>query len=444
LEELATARSLTVAIMLRYGDYAGILSLKVDPRHYVSAEKYFCDAQATALLKKFRGIDVPGIDRQQAALEKWLEGERDCYRSNERLSKFIYGCVSTPADLVIDRFIRSVRKKILSWIGSAPPDLDKIEGRFGPGATFADRGRLTTVPDKMVSGPTLTPSAHWYLLPFWQTQWGRISAQGRRKLSWVNGNRHMTVPKTGLIDRSIAIEPAINVFYQLGLGTSLRRRLRNATGWDLDHAQDIHRAVARESSITREFATLDLSNASDTVCKNLVRLLLPPRWFEELSALRSPKTFVEKGWRVLEKFSSMGNGYTFELETLIFAAILSSFLDSPLIRRNHSSVTRGFENLAEATSLKAPTLDLFTLRNRFMNQATSFRTLTAFAAMLRGLLPFGATFLFLCGLLGSTVYLLTSGGSEAQKTSVTLSCTVTRQAIGDSSGKIASGTSASL
>jgi hypothetical protein len=37
--------------------------------------------------------------------------------------------------------------------------------------------------------------------------------------------------------------------------------------------------------------------------------------------LRSPKTFVDGKWVFLNKFSSMGNGFTFELETLIFLAI---------------------------------------------------------------------------------------------------------------------------
>lgn len=323
LEELATARSLSVAIMLRYKEYTGILSLKTDPRHYVDAEKYFRDVQATSLLKKCRDLVIPGVDRSKAASLKWLEGERDCYKSNERLSKFIYGGVSTPGDLVIDDFLSSVRKKILSWIGPCPPDLDKIEGRFGPGATFADRGRLTAIPDKLVSNPTLTHHAYWYLLPFVQTMWGRNFLKRDGEVSWVRGNRFLTVPKTALIDRAIAVEPAINVFYQLGLGTSIRRRLRNATGWDLDNAQDIHRLLAKESSSSREFATLDLSNASDTVCINLVRLCMPPRWYEELFALRSPFTLFEGKWRRLEKFSSMGNGYTFELETLLFAALLT-------------------------------------------------------------------------------------------------------------------------
>lgn len=328
LEELGSARALTVAIMLRYKEYAGILSLKTDPRHYESAERYFCDVQATSLLKKVRGLNIRGIDRQKAAFNKWLDGEHQCYRTNERLSKFLYGAFLGPQDLAILRYFHKVGEKIRSWIGSAPPDLDHIEGRFGPGATYADRGRLTTVPDKITSTPTLTHGALWYSLPWMKTAWCRHGKKRHRgHLSWVRGNRYLTVPKTGLIDRSIAVEPAVNVFYQLGLGTSIRRRLKTNTGWDLDRAQDIHRAVARRSSVTREFATLDLSNASDTVSLELVRLLLPARWFEELLALRSPFTQVNGAWYKLEKFSSMGNGFTFELETLIFAALCSVLLE---------------------------------------------------------------------------------------------------------------------
>jgi len=326
LEELGSARSLTVAILLRNGEIAQILSLKTDPHRYDSPEKYFRDVQATDLLRKVTGLTVRGIDRRDAALKKWRDGEYQCYRTNERISKFLYGAYG-PEDEAIASFFGAVRKRIREWIGSSPPDLDKIKGKFGPGATFSDRGLLTTVPDKITSTPTLTHGAMWYTLPYLASAWGRNDLRRRGDLSWVRGNRYLTVPKTGLIDRSIAVEPAINVFFQLGLGTSIRQRLRNNTGWDLDRAQDIHRLIAKESSSTREFATLDLSNASDTVSKELVRLLLPAKWFEELNALRSPATLVDGHWHVLEKFSSMGNGYTFELETLIFSALTSVLLE---------------------------------------------------------------------------------------------------------------------
>jgi hypothetical protein len=327
LEDLDTPISLSLAIRLRYGDLEGILHYSADPRLYVSPQRYFRDAQAIALFKKRRDIQVPGIDLKTATLQKWWSAERECYKSNERLSRFSFPTMLESSDTAIYDYIVAVRKKILSWIGPRPPCLDSIQGRFGPGATYSDRGRLTTVPDKMSSKPTLTSGAFWYILPYLQTKWGRVNQASQREPCQVRGNRFALVPKSALIMRPIAIEPAINIFYQLGLGTSLRRRLQKATGWDLDHSSEIHRNLVRENSISGEFSTIDLSSASDTVCYELVRLIMPPAWFEELNALRSPFTLIGKQWVKLEKFSSMGNGYTFELETLIFAAILSTLLE---------------------------------------------------------------------------------------------------------------------
>jgi len=167
----------------------------------------------------------------------------------------------------------------------------------------------------------MTSDALWFLPQWLGTQWGAFQAQRQREICFVSGNRYSTVPKTALTDRSIAAEPSINVFYQLGLGTELKRRLKYRGHWDLKKAQTLHRQVAESSSVSREFATLDLSNASDTVCKTLVKILLPHAWFEVLDSLRSKKTLIDGKWVVLEKFSSMGNGFTFELETIIFAAL---------------------------------------------------------------------------------------------------------------------------
>jgi hypothetical protein len=116
------------------------------------------------------------------------------------------------------------------------------------------------------------------------------------------------------------VEPSINLFYQLGYGGVLRRRLLDA-GINLRDGQMIHRQVACDASKEGTFATLDLKNASDSISRRLVELLLPRRWFEVLDDLRSPTTLVNNKVVVLEKFSSMGNGFTFELETLIFLGL---------------------------------------------------------------------------------------------------------------------------
>lgn len=86
--------------------------------------------------------------------------------------------------------------------------------------------------------------------------------------------------------------------------------------------------VARKASLTGAFATLDLKSASDTVCAALVKAALPPAWYEVLDSLRSPFTCIRpplvkrEAWHRLEKFSSMGNGFTFELEMTLFTAVI--------------------------------------------------------------------------------------------------------------------------
>ena len=100
----------------------------------------------------------------------------------------------------------------------------------------------------------------------------------------------------------------------------MRSKLKKV-GIDLIDGQEVHRRVARESSVNGLYATIDLSSASDCVSSSLVKLLLPHGWFSVLDDLRSHFTQVNGSWHRLEKFSSMGNGFTFELETVIFLGI---------------------------------------------------------------------------------------------------------------------------
>jgi hypothetical protein len=180
---------------------------------------------------------------------------------------------------------------------------------------------LATIPDKMSSAPTITPDAWPFLFEWAGTLWSKATASSGRSPLFVPGNRFTTVYKDCTKDRGIAIEPSLNIFYQLSVGRKMRNRLR-AWGIDLEHGQDIHRWVACEASKDGSLATVDLSNASDTICSNLVKLVLPPSWFEILDDLRSKKTLFKGRWFVLDKFSSMGNGFTFELETLIFLCLI--------------------------------------------------------------------------------------------------------------------------
>nr|UJQ85025.1 MAG: hypothetical protein 3 [Leviviridae sp.] len=134
------------------------------------------------------------------------------------------------------------------------------------------------------------------------------------------------VAKNALTHRAIVTEPPLNGVYQLALGDYIAKRLAKF-GVDLSD-QTRNQRLAKEGSLTGALATLDLSSASDTIAIEVVYHLLPVDWALALSVGRSSH-ILYKGERFnLEKFSSMGNGYTFALESLIFWALASSCSES--------------------------------------------------------------------------------------------------------------------
>jgi len=130
------------------------------------------------------------------------------------------------------------------------------------------------------------------------------------------------VPKSAKTDRPIVVEPWLNSILQLGIGDYIARRLRRF-GVDI-RDQTRNQNLARLGSITGALATLDLSSASDSVSTGLVEHLLSPEWFELLCTARSGTVLYQGQVRRLEKISSMGNGFTFPLETLIFWAVTTA------------------------------------------------------------------------------------------------------------------------
>jgi len=313
------------------GEWDSVLSSNPDPSTYANADDYFEDIQVVKFLSKYPTLPGGKSKEQlhQEAEQRFYVLERECFRTNQRLIPFLtnlQGNYPEEERAAISSFINLCRKNVLKLIGNGPSELP--EGKFGPGATFGDRGKLTLLPDKINSRPTITLNA-CPVIPEWgSTLWGRAVSENGGKIEQVVGNRFTSVPKDSAKNRGICIEPSINLYYQLGLGKLIRRSLlKNTAGrLNLKTAQLVHRQVACDASISGSYATLDLSNASDTICINLVRLMFPSQWLMPLEIVRSQYTLVRDTTGterrvLLEKFSSMGNGYTFELETVLFLAI---------------------------------------------------------------------------------------------------------------------------
>ncbi len=318
-EDIGTPRALAVKLMVNAGEWTQLQQLKCRPLNYFDSESFWKDSMITDLLRKC-DLDTD-VDKEAAAVATFIQCEKDNAATNARLSRYLPSKLFVePEDVPVLDFISLWRKEVCSVMGNLP---DHLTPKFSPGATYADTGKLITTPDKMSSTPTIYAEAR-SILPLWQrTSWFRALCEERPWQSdpnTVRGNIFFTVPKDGLKFRGCGKEASIPVTYQLAVGQVLKKRLLRI-GLDLLGGQDVHRQLAREGSVNDDLATIDMSNASDTVCRVLVQLLVRGDWHELLSSLRAPMTRVDGKWYRLEKFSSMGNGFTFELETIIFATL---------------------------------------------------------------------------------------------------------------------------
>lgn len=131
------------------------------------------------------------------------------------------------------------------------------------------------------------------------------------------------VPKDSRGPRLISSEPLEFQWAQQGLGRKLKEHLesnRLTKGQVNFTLQTINQELALSSSLTREFATLDLKDASDRVSLNLVkRIFQNHEILPYLEATRSGSTLLPNG-KVLElkKFAPMGSALCFPVEAFVF------------------------------------------------------------------------------------------------------------------------------
>lgn len=299
-----------------------LVDMRIDPLDYDSNEGYrfFKDYVAVSLFSKFADLDL-GKPKSEVAIGKFRDSEESCRVTNERL----FSPLSTwPIGARLDHILFMAQTEIERVIGTEP-DLEVIAELFkhGPGSTTRLPRRKGDAYHKFEGNPqtstTCVPYAVAALrrIPLWAAE---------SNLTVVAGNRITTVPKNAKTDRVIAIEPCMNMYIQKGIGAYMREKLKRKAGVNLDD-QTINQKLAKEASLTGDLATLDLSAASDSISIALVWRLLPPAWFDLLDRVRSHEGMMPDGSRVeFQKFSSMGNGFTFELESLIFYALCKSTL----------------------------------------------------------------------------------------------------------------------
>jgi hypothetical protein len=323
LRALDCPRALSVSIMLRYEMWDEIVNLQISPDAYNDSESFFRAYQATKLLSKAKWLPT-SIDKRAVAKVKFEEAEDSCQRTNELWRP--YREMKFQLLPHYERVIHSARRKIGLVLGNKLYDWVEFCD-FGPGADCSTVRGMTSGYNKMVNPGGITIGAHPFMNVLCEITRLGYKFTGNPKTGLLDidirrGNTVTFVPKNAKTDRPIAVEPRWNIFMQKGLGAFLRKRLRHV-GVNLDY-QGLNQAFAIYGSYTGKYATIDLASASDTVSKEVVLALLPEPWSDIFAALRSPAYHLDGEWKSYHKWSSMGNGYTFELESLIFWALCSS------------------------------------------------------------------------------------------------------------------------
>lgn len=149
----------------------------------------------------------------------------------------------------------------------------------------------------------------------------------------------MLVPKTFKALRSIMPNTTIGSYWSYGIGEMIRLRLKRV-GYNIKSLQMRHRYLACQGSVHSLSVTADLSSASDSISVALVRRLLPKDWFENMNRSRMAYVVLPDGSLCeSETFCTMGIGYTFPLQTLIFLALLKAIEATLYDRRDRRTIS---------------------------------------------------------------------------------------------------------
>jgi len=281
----------------------------------------------------FGKILLPCSDtRKDAAIEGYIECEKavkeaDFTRRSQETDDF-------------HRISRLLWANLFATVDNAVANYEIIP-KHGPGAT-ADRLKgnqkynqtewTTRLEEVFPSDEFLLPNRNYF--------------SNLNRIDWLEPGKErpvrvVLVPKTLKTPRIIAIEPTAMQYAQQGILESFENAI-----WADDNARAFiswkssypNQKLARRGSLTGNLATLDLSEASDRVSNQLVKVMFRnhPHLGEAVDATRSRKAevFRKNNTEVirLAKFASMGSALCFPIESLVFMTVIFYGIEKELRR----------------------------------------------------------------------------------------------------------------
>jgi len=266
--------------------------------------------------------------REQKAMSDYFECDKEVALHDETME---------PADLAdFKRISRILFRSLFSELDRKIWNLELIP-KHGPGAT-ADKCRANgkyrsrTWTDRLEryfpSGDYLFPNARYV----------HEEAVHHLEPGSEIPVKVISVPKTMKTPRIIAIEPTCMQYAQQAMLEAINEGINKRFLVDFIGTEDQspNQRLARKGSLTGSLATLDLSEASDRVSNQLVRLLLDdfPHLLGAVEACRSRTADVPGiGLKRLSKFASMGSALCFPFEAMVFITIVLIGIERELSTR---------------------------------------------------------------------------------------------------------------
>lgn len=282
----------------------------------------------SSLLSKLGTEAVSDEQREQAAIDSWYADERHNRKTTIRLQKYWRGEFHDKCILGVP--VRSLLGVAADLIASVLPKWDHAfyeRSAFTNGASVGYGKRVGDPVYKYDGKLTVTPLAYSRVValvnatPTWRDHLISLKGDVVKHVRIVPGEHGFTVAKNAETDRYCSKQATGNMLLQKAHGNVIRDALLTV-GIDLND-QSRNRNAARRASRHGRDATIDLKSASNSVTCLLVSILLPSDWVNEIMVARSPlcKPRRSDPWVKTEMVGAMGNGFTFELESLIFWAL---------------------------------------------------------------------------------------------------------------------------
>lgn len=298
--------------------YLDLINFEFDYNLDTTSDDFIYARQIQALYSKQDFIDL-AIDKERVAFEKFLQTEELCRQTNLALESL------QSLDWDTSGILYLASQKIAKILGDVP-SLEDLKLEFGPGANTSTKSAEANIRVKLSANLECSSN----LIPLVRDLLEQVPCLAQFnsykesdetlsvRIKLANGKLAF-VPKTSKELRSIVVEPVLNGLLQKGIGSHMKERLLKH-GIDLSD-QYRNQRLAQKGSIDGSLATIDLTSASDCVARGLVWSLLPLGWASLLDMARTEAVSYNGETYLLEKFSSMGNAFTFELESLIFYSL---------------------------------------------------------------------------------------------------------------------------